>query len=99
MHDACWILKTNDIIYLKAGEAGRTEVHYWKGFGKAGFKLAEFDAALSNLKLKALDDGTVVFMVTALADDAGILYNDKTEEKPDSGRLFKNSNVRIVSIF
>ncbi|OAR01726.1 hypothetical protein LLEC1_03266 [Akanthomyces lecanii] len=95
VHDARWIPRTNDIIYLKSTEHGCTEVHYARSFGKNNFKIAEFEAVLENLKLKALDDGTVVFMVAGLSDSDGMLFNEKAERKPDSGRLFKTCNVRI----
>lgn len=98
VHDARWIPGTNDIVYLKSRENGRTRVYHVKGFGTEHIRLGEFDAALSNLKLKALDDGTVVFMVAGLADADGILYNEAAQSKPDSGRLFKTYNVRMVSI-
>ncbi|ATY62913.1 oligopeptidase family [Cordyceps militaris] len=95
VHDARWIPHTNDVLYLKSTENGRTEVFFARSFGKDHFKIAEFDAALSSLKLKALGDGTVVFMVAGLSDHHGLLYNEKADEKPDSGRLFKTCQVRI----
>lgn len=97
VHDARWIPHTNDILYLKSAEHGRTEVYYARSFGKDHFKIAEFDTALKELKLKAQADGTVVFMVVGLSDSDGMLYNEQTEKTPDSGRLFKTWNIRIVS--
>lgn len=97
VHDARWIPHTNDILYLKATQHGWTEVHYARSFGKDHFKIAEFDATLTSLKLKALSNGTVVFMVAGLSDCDGMLFSERTETKPDSGRLFKTWNVRIVS--
>lgn len=97
VHDARWIPRTNDVIYLRSTELGCTEVHYARSFGKNHFKVGEFDADLTSLKLKALDDGTVVFMVAGLSDSDGMLFNEKTEKKADSGRLFKTCSVRIVS--
>ncbi|KAJ3496561.1 hypothetical protein NLG97_g2575 [Lecanicillium saksenae] len=95
VHDARWIPRTNDILYLKSTGEGQTEVYYARSFGKNHLKVAEFDAALKDLKLKALADGTVVFMVAGLSDSHGMLYNEKADRKPDSGRLFKSWNVRI----
>ncbi|TQW01202.1 oligopeptidase family protein [Cordyceps javanica] len=95
VHDARWIPHSNDILYLRSKDDGRTEVYYTKSFGKHHFKIAEFDAALTGLKLKALDDGTVVFMVAGLSDDHSMLYNEKADKKPDSGRLFKTWRVRV----
>ncbi|PQK15492.1 hypothetical protein BB8028_0005g10050 [Beauveria bassiana] len=95
VHDACWIPLTNDVLYLRSTEHGSTEVCYTRSFGKSHFKIAEFYAALTSLKLKALGNGTVVFMVAGLSDGDGMLYNETTDKKPDSGRLFKTWHVRI----
>lgn len=98
VHDACWIPGSNDVIYLRSTDDGRTQVRYVKNLGSEVCDIADFDGSLSNLKLKALSNGSIVFMVAALADRDGMLFNEKGHKKSDSGRLFKTVRVRIVSI-
>lgn len=104
VHDANWLPGTDsEVIYLKSGEKGKTTVLVADGSdgAKEHYVVAEFDAPIANLKLKALDDGSVVFVVTGLAsNEDGSLFNEEADaNKPKStGRVFDNVNVRVVSL-
>ncbi len=99
VRDANWIPGTNDIVFLKGDEQGKTEVHIADGtdVSKESYVAVEYDAPVSNMKLKAMGDGSVVFMVTGLVGDDGLLFNEQAHKSLSTGRLFKTANVRWVS--
>lgn len=99
VHNANWIPGTSDIIFLKSGEKGSTTVLIADGsdVSKEIYIAGEIEAPVGNVKLKSLEDGTVVFMVTGLIGDGGLLYNEHSHESLSTGRLFKTDNIRSVS--
>ena len=100
VYDALWIPGTADeVIYLKAGDLGRTQAIVASGSDvtREHYVAAEFEAPVANLKLKALKDGSVVFVVTGLIEN-GLLYNEIMVENKSSARVFDTSNVRMVSL-
>lgn len=90
---------SNDIVFLKSGDKGRTQVVIANGADhtKDHYIAAELDAPISALKLKALDDGSVAFVVAGLVSKHGSLLNDQAVEKKTSARIFDSARVRVVS--
>lgn len=99
VHDAVWIPGTNNVVYLKSGDKGATKAFV----ANAGhvdaehYVVGEFDAPIANLKLKRLDDGGVVFVVTGLVGPNGELYNEEAVEKRSTARVFDTAQIRVVS--
>jgi len=100
IHDANWIPSgNNDIICLKSGEKGVTEVIVRNAAKDSEpYVAATIDAPISGLKLRALDDGSVVFAVAGLVDEEGHLFNDEAVEKKSTARVFDSYRVRSVSL-
>ncbi|KID92040.1 prolyl oligopeptidase [Metarhizium guizhouense ARSEF 977] len=96
VHDAVWVPGTNDILFLKSGDKDRTQAIVAKGRDGSWehIPIAEFNGPIENLKLKKLDDGSVVFMVTGQVDDDGLLYNEEAHQKLSTGRIFDGARVR-----
>ncbi|PNY25293.1 Dipeptidyl-peptidase 5, partial [Tolypocladium capitatum] len=97
VHDALWIPGTNDVVFLRSGGKGRTQVLVASGEDVATepYLAAEFNAPVANLKLKKLGDGGVAFMVTGLVGDDGLLFNEETVEKKSTVRVFDSAHVRV----
>ncbi|KAH0443844.1 oligopeptidase family protein [Colletotrichum camelliae] len=98
VHDAQWIPGTStDIIYLKSGDKGTTQIWIADGAdpAKEHYVAAEYDAPISALKVKALADGSVAFVVAGLVGPDGGLFNDKADEKKSTGRIFDDYHVRV----
>jgi hypothetical protein len=97
-HDAVWIPNTNDILFLKSGEKGSTQIVVVKADqpGKPS-TTAELNAPVRNLKLKRLDDASVIFIVTGQVGDDGLLYNAEAHERRSTGRIFDGARLRTVS--
>ncbi|KAH0497248.1 hypothetical protein TgHK011_004568 [Trichoderma gracile] len=90
VHDALWIPSTKlDIIYLQSAEHGRTQVLVASAADLSAehYLAAEIDAPVSNLKLRALDNGSVAFVVTALVGESG-LYNEEAALRGSTARVF-----------
>lgn len=102
-HDAHWIPGTNDqIIYLLDGEKGETKVMTARNgdLPSQHTLMKVIDAPVANLKVKLLENGNVIFVVTGLVGPDGSLFNEKTAKKKKStGRIFDTPNVRAVSEF
>lgn len=98
-HDAVWIPGTSDILFLNSEDKGRTHVVVASGEdpSREHNTIAEFNAPIQNLKLKRLDDGSVVFMVSGLVGDDGLLYNEEAHDKPSTGRIIDGARIRTVS--
>ncbi|KND90128.1 Dipeptidyl-peptidase 5 [Tolypocladium ophioglossoides CBS 100239] len=97
VHDAVWIPGTcDDVLYLKSSDKGRTQAIVASGrdVAKEHYVAAEFDAPVANLKLKALDDASVAFVVTGLIEN-GLLYNETIVESNSSARVFDTPNIRM----
>lgn len=100
VHDALWVPGTaSDIIYLKSGDKGTTQIWIANGAdpAKEHYVAAEYDAPINTLKVKALEDGSVAFVVVGLVGPDGSLFNDKIEEKRSTARIFDDYRVRVVS--
>ncbi|ETS03514.1 alpha/beta-hydrolase [Trichoderma reesei RUT C-30] len=90
VHDALWIPSAKlDIIYLRSAETGRTQVLVASAADVSAehYLAAEIDAPVSNLKLRALDNGSVAFVVTALVGESG-LYNQEAAQRGSTARVF-----------
>lgn len=101
VQDANWIPGSKDqVLYLKSGEKGRTEVVVANGadVSEEHYVAAEIDAPVSALKLKALEDGSVAFVVVGQVGNDGSLHNEQAVENKSSGRVFDTSRVRFVSL-
>jgi hypothetical protein len=101
IHDVLWLPSgDNEIIYLKSGEKGVTRVMVADASTPASehHQVAEFNAPLKALKVKGLQDGSVIFAVAALADDDGSLYNDEAKKPKSTARIFDTFRVRVVSV-
>ncbi|KAK0374542.1 prolyl oligopeptidase [Colletotrichum limetticola] len=97
VHDALWLPGiASDIVYLKSGDKGTTQIWIANGAepAKEHYVAAEYDAPISALKVKALGDGSVGFVVAGLVGPDGSLFNDKTEEKRSTGRIFDDYHMR-----
>lgn len=99
--DFAWIPNTSDgdILFLKRGDKGRTQVIVAASSQNAQFEpyqIAEFDAPVSNLKLKPLDDGSVALLVSGLVNSDGSLYNPELDDAKSSARVFDTVEVRSV---
>lgn len=99
VHDAVWIPGTDYILYLKSGDKGRTQAVVVNGVDRSSEQstVAEFDAPIQNLKLKRLDDGSFVFMVTGQVGNDGLLYNEEAHDRPSTGRVIDAAHIRTVS--
>jgi hypothetical protein len=101
IHDVNWVPGgENEIIYLKSGEKGLTQVvivNAGMERVKDSHVVTEINTPIKVLKLKALDDGTVVFMVAGLVGRDGKLFNDEAEEPKSTARVFDDFQVRNVS--
>ncbi|CCF46167.1 prolyl oligopeptidase [Colletotrichum higginsianum] len=98
VHDALWMPGTaSHVIYLKSGDKGTTQIWIANAadLAEEHYVAAEYDAPLSALKVKALADGSVAFVVAGLVGPDGSLFNDEAEEKTSTGRIFDDYHVRI----
>lgn len=97
VHNALWVPSTKlDVIYLQSAENGRTQVLVASAADVSAehYLAAEIDAPVSNLKLRALDNGSVAFVVTALVGEAG-LYNQEAAQRGSTARVYA-AEVPIV---
>ncbi|KAK2592115.1 hypothetical protein QQS21_010186 [Conoideocrella luteorostrata] len=97
VHDVQWMPGTRDeIVYLKSGDRGVTQAIVASGHDvkRERYVAAAFSAPVSNLKLKALDDG-VAFVVTGLVGHDGSLYNETTAEKTSTAMVFDTPAIRF----
>ena len=98
IHDANWIPGCNDVIYLKSGKKGLTQLVVIDGsaISKEPYVAAEINAPISGVKIKRLHDGTLVFAAVGLCGDDGELFNDKAVESKSTARIFDDYYVRVV---
>jgi hypothetical protein len=98
--DAVWLEhSTNTVLYLSQGDGGYTWIKFVDADDPAGEPcVIDFiEAPVNNLKVRALKDGSVAFVVTGLADDEGNLYNEEANKHVHSARVAESWNPRIVS--
>lgn len=102
VNDVCWIPgSTNEVLYLKSEEKGKTKVVVADAgdLSKEHCQVTEVDAPIANVKLKQLSDGMMAFVFTGLIGDNGELFNDEAVKKKSTARVFDTTNVRVVSAF
>jgi hypothetical protein len=89
---------SNVVIYLSPGEGGYTWIKMADASNpSAGVSIVDFiEAPVSSLKVKALKDGSIAFVVAGLVGDDGILYNEESEKKLHTARVFERYNARVV---
>lgn len=100
VHDAQWLPGPLDlIIYLRDDEEGRTEVKIANtgDLPWAHRLVTTLAGRVGNLKIRWMNDGTFVLVMTGLVGDDGELWNEKKEVKKTSGRIFVTPQVRVVS--
>lgn len=102
VHDFVWFpdsSSSTSVVWLKKGDDGVTSIEMVDAAkpSEPAVKLDVIEAPMDNLKLKALKDGSVAFVVTGLADDDGELYNPEKHKKLSSIRIHDEYDVRIVS--
>ncbi|KAK8051091.1 alpha/beta-hydrolase [Apiospora rasikravindrae] len=106
VHDAVWLpdhdatsSSSSTVIWLKKGDGGVTSIEMvadaTKPSASAVVKLDEIAAPVDNLKVKALKDGSVAFLVVGLADEDGELYDPEKHKKLSSIRIHDEYDVRI----
>jgi hypothetical protein len=95
-----WLGHDNStLLYLSQGEGGYT----WVKTVDAGNPSAEptvvssIEAPVSDLKVRALEGGSVALVVVGLVDADGSLYNKEQHKTPHSARVTDNINPRAVS--
>ncbi|KAH8205572.1 hypothetical protein TruAng_000278 [Truncatella angustata] len=96
--DVVWLGNgTNTVLYLSQREEGYT----WIKTIDADTPAAEpsivdfIEAPVKSLKVMALKNGSIAFVVAGLADVKGILYNKENDKKPHTARVTDNWNPRI----
>ncbi|KAK6852743.1 oligopeptidase family protein [Apiospora arundinis] len=100
VHDFVWFpdsSSSTSVVWLKKGDDGVTSIEMVDAAkpSESAVKLDVIEAPVDNLKLKALKDGSVAFVVTGLADDDGELYNPEKHKKLSSIRIHDEYDVRI----
>lgn len=91
-----WIGSGNELLWLKSGEKGVTEIRIGDA-DEAGrsYVAGVVPAPVSDVKLKSLDDNKVAIALTAEATPDGSFYNPEAEtKKRSSARLYDNVFVR-----
>lgn len=100
VHDVTWLGdETNAVVYLESGEKGVTlmKVLDWNGDSKDTYVVEEFPAPVSTLKLKLLEDGSIALALVGRVDENGDLFNEETEEKTATARVYASFRFRYVS--
>ena len=92
--DPHWL--ENDILYLKAGDSGTTELVVMDAEDTVhNYTAAVVQGGISDLKLKVLEAGKVAFVATGKASKNGSLYDSEREPKKfSSGMLYDSLMVR-----
>ncbi|KAK2605813.1 hypothetical protein QQS21_003767 [Conoideocrella luteorostrata] len=100
IQDAVWIPGTTDVMFLRPGDGGRTQAVVIRGSDapKDPVVVAEFNAPVQNLKLKRLDDGSIVFMVSGQVDCFGRLFNEENTTRTSTARIFDSARVRTWNV-
>lgn len=96
--DAHWLGDgTNSVVYLKSGGEGVT----WVMIADAGnpsrdaYVADDIQAPVKCLKIKALKDGSIAFVVAGLADENGDVYNEESHKKLHTARVYDQYFLRI----
>jgi len=97
--EALWVPgRDTEVAYLQKKDKGHTElvVVDVERPDESRHVVFEFDAPVSGLKLKPLDDETLAFAAAGLVGPDGKLYNETTQEKKGSARIFDKPRVWVV---
>ncbi|KAG9240364.1 dipeptidyl-peptidase-like protein V precursor [Calycina marina] len=100
--DPTWLGWKNELVWLKSGGKGTTSLILADAddLSKEPETITTFEGSLSNLKVAALDFGTLAFAVTGLATPSGDLYNAEKEAKQRStGKVYTSLFVRHWDIY
>lgn len=105
-HDFTW-LSAGSVAYLEPAEIekGQTQLKIInlqcaaqsRTYLQESYVVAQVPGPISALKLKRLNDGSAALAVVGRVDSNGSLFNDETEPKRSSVRVYDNFNVRFVS--
>jgi hypothetical protein len=99
--NAVWLGHDNHtVLFLSREENGITLIKTVDASqpSAAATKIGQIDAPVSDLKVKALKDGSVALIVVGLMGPEGALYNKEQQEPPvHSGRVFDSMYPRTVS--
>lgn len=102
VREAQWLPGTpSHVVYLKSGDEGATQVWIADAAdpSRDHYVAAEYNAPISALKLKSLQDGSVAIVVAGLVGSDGGLFNGEVEKPKSTGRIFDEYHVRTVSRF
>lgn len=94
--DPHWLGDGNQIIWLKEGEKGHTQLIQGAA-DSAGEShiVGDVPGSISGIKLKVVEDGKIAIAVVATARPDGQFYNAETEAKKySSGRVYDSTFVR-----
>ena len=97
--EALWLPGRSEVVCLVKGDNGATRLVVTNAAQSVGegHVIAEFDGALTGMKLKRLDDDSIVFAAAGLVGDDGKLFNEEKEKKRGTARVFDTSRVWVVS--
>lgn len=99
--EAVWIPEqaTSEVIYLKMEDKAVTRVLIANAEdpGKEHYTVGTIDAPVSTLKLKALADGSIAFVVAGAVGKDGKLFNPEAVKKRSTGRIYDTTDIRDVS--
>ena len=91
-----WLGHGNDLLWLKAGEKGTTQIIVGSATELEDTYVAGIvPAPISDVKLKGLDEDRISIVLSALAAADGSMYNPENEPKKYStGRIYDKLMVR-----
>lgn len=97
--EALWLPRRSEVVCLVKGDKGGTRLVVTDAAQSVGEGrvIADFDGALTGMKVKRLDDDSIVFAVAGLVGDDGKLFNEEKEKKRGTARVFDTSRVWVVS--
>ncbi|KAK3382332.1 Alpha/Beta hydrolase protein [Lasiosphaeria ovina] len=89
-------LSDDDILYLRSNDAGTTSllVTSTSSHSTAGYELALVDAAVSNIKVKKLANGSFALAFTALASPEGRLVKPEEQKPYSTAKVYTSLFVR-----
>ncbi|KAI0132619.1 prolyl oligopeptidase [Xylariales sp. AK1849] len=88
---------TNTVIYLSPGGTGFTWIMMADAdsTSETPYILEVIQAPVSNLKVKRLKNGTIALVVVGLVDEKGELYNEESDKKAHTARVYDSYRPRI----
>lgn len=97
--EALWLPGRSEVVCLVKGDMGATRLVVTGAAQSVaeGHVIAEFDGALTGMKVRRLSGDSVAFAAVGLVGDDGKLFNEEKEEKRGTARVFDTSRVWVVS--